>query len=350
MRTVLASLLLPPLAVIVLVASVLTGAATLLSGDGLVTALRRADAGTRAQRALVAEVRRADLSAVTKRVPILDREDVPGLIRAAVPATQLQDWFESAAQQAAVWLDGSDPVLHLTLDLGEEKHRIGEALNAYLNSRVGSVPVCTPADAAAAASGTLRLCRRAGESDAALLGRVSASTRWQATLASVPDRLDVANLSPAATTVLGTPTPVRPLAASPELLRLRDIYQRRTAALAALWALAALLAALVVLLNRRPGLRLLRWVGVLLVGVSVLPSLIGLAGQVGLAYIGAGQLNLPPRLSPEAQDAVVALLKAAAGVLLRAPLVIGLAAFVLGVVALVLSFVHPHAGSERHPA
>jgi hypothetical protein len=342
-RAAIASLLLVPIALLVLAASVLTGTVTLVSRSGLIAALKSANAGELAQRALVAEARQFDLSVLTDVAPIVRADDVPDLVRSAFPATQLQEWMEVAAGQAADWFSGQTETLHIVIDLTEGKKRIEPTLQAYLAARVASIAVCTPADAALNAAGTFRLCRPPGQSDAALLERVRASTRWDTLLASVPDSLDVANLAPAVSAVTGVPAAAAPASVAPELQQFRDIYAQRGAVLAALWGGAGLLTLFVLLLNHRPPLRMLRWVGITLVVAGVLPGVAGLAGVLGPSYVTADQLHLPARFLPEEQDAALTLLKSLAGVLLRVPLTVGIVGLALGTLALVLSFVHPHA-------
>lgn len=345
MRGVLGVLLLVPLIVLVLVGSLLSGVAALLTPDRTLAALDRAEVATAIRAAVLTQSAEGNLGEGLRASGVGDSTAFRDVVLNAVPAEQVNAWIHQAVPALYTWLDGTEATPSVNLDLTATKARLQSGLNAYLKQHVSTIQACSATDAAAKARGEKPLCRSPGETDAVLLDRIQTSGAVEELVRRIPDQVDAANLGPLAASASGTASNV-PTPTDPSLLRLRTLYQERGAIVGSVWLVVAFLFLLEGLLHRSPIRRILHWLSATFLVTGFGPLLIGAFGAFALPPVDIGS-RLPPEFPPEARDAVVRLVGAAIGEIARVPFLVGSAFVLLGILGLAASFFH-HSQPPHH--
>ncbi|MBI3956625.1 MAG: hypothetical protein HY340_01410 [Candidatus Kerfeldbacteria bacterium] len=247
------------------------------------------------------------------QIPITHAE-ISSLAREIVTEQWLQQNAEGLIDAFASWLETPPGTpLVLPVELGEVRDRLASALDAFLTRKLPELKPCPNSRTAKEEQG---ICRFAGLSVAQAKEQLAhAGLDINAFEKLIPDRIDL--IRPDLTAITGPADPSNPEGAvqksakiEAQLEKAKSVYHQALQYFRYAWAGYGLLVALYLVLNGTGGWRrLVRWAGILLLSVSILPLAIAIASTPVMQQLLLPMIKLPDTFPVAVQSEMIAVVK-----------------------------------------
>lgn len=265
--------------------------------------------------------------------------DLEHLATRVITPTWLQASVESVLDHAFAWFNGPPGmVLTVPIDFRQPKRELIAGIDALLTEKIPLLPEC-PKN-----SVSQEFCRTAGFDVAQAKNLLKQQGLDLALIEQqLPDTLDLAN--PILPTLALGPQPATQSDGlslqsklQPTLDRLQQaktIYRQALRYLLDAWLVMAALILLFTLINRRSWRRLTRWLGIVVLSISLMPVAMSVVSRQLMEQQLLSSLRFDAKLPIEIQQAVPAVIRDVQQTVFQPLLVTGLILLVVGLVAVI---------------